>query len=205
MKKILFVLFLFISTTIHAEWCKGTVTYLNGKVRTGYVKLFTNVETKIIYYKPTLKAKKERIKSTMLREVEMKLQNGNSIHAMYLKTANIVNKTGKLRTSKNKAWLGVYYQGDFNVVGFYSGSWRTTDYYINWPGKDVATLASMVAGNNSFVVGKKKFIRLTSTTIFKGKCDAMIEALENETFVPVKIEDVIEFYEKNCATTRTQL
>jgi len=205
MKKILIVLFLFISTAIQAEWLKGSVTYLNGKVKTGYVKLFTNVETKIIYYKSSPKAKKERIKSTMLREVQMKLKNGNSFHAMYLKTATLVNKTGKMRTSKNKAWLGVYYQGEFNVVGYYSGSWSTTDYYINWPGKDVATLASMVGSGLTFVAGKKKFIRLTSTAIFKGKCDKMIEALDTESFVPVKIEDVIEFYEKNCATVHTQL
>jgi hypothetical protein len=71
-------------------------------------------------------------------------------------------------------------------------------YYIHWPENDYAVLTSLVGKGTTFVIGNKKYIRMTNSLLFKGKCDKMSKALDDRSFDPVSIDDVVDYYEKNC-------
>ena len=113
------------------------------------------------------------------------------------------NLKGKSRVSKNSIWLGVLYRGDFDVVGVevYDMGY-TMNYLVNWPGEKTASMIFVKGKGASVVIGKKAFLKKASRVVFKGRCDAMVEAIEKETFVPEKLEDIIEYYEKNCGSNR---
>ena len=159
-------------------------------------------------FKTAPEAKSEAVSSEALTSVEMTLENGKTVTMLHLHPATVMGFNATLHKEKGYLWFGTYYHSDFNVLSIYYlssngnymtyGSTSSLQYYINWPGDDYATLTSIVAKGAGIVIGNKKFIRETNKLIFKGKCDQMIKEFENETFKPKTIEDVIDYYEKNC-------
>jgi hypothetical protein len=208
MKKLLLFAFILSSVASQAEWLKGNITFKDNNVKSGYVKYFDKADAKKIEYKTTLNDKSEFLPSEGLKMVEFQLKDGGNRKLIYLHLAHITGFTPKLKTDKECLWFGLIYEGDFNVLSIYcttsngaymtNGTSSTLQYYINWPEEDFATLTSIVAKGMGVVIGNKKYMKETNKLIFKGKCDKMIEALDNETFKPKKIEDVIDYYKTNC-------
>jgi hypothetical protein len=208
MKKLIILALLISSVTLRAEWLKGSLTFKDKTVKSGYVKYFEKADAKKVQFKTAPEAKSEAVSSEELTSVEMTLENGKTITMLHLHPATVMGIHASLHIEKGYLWFGTYYHGDFNVLSIYyvsangaymtNGSTSTLQYYINWPGDDYAALTSIVAKGAGIVIGNKKFIRETNKIIFKGKCEQMLKEFENESFKPKTIEDVIDYYEKNC-------
>jgi hypothetical protein len=200
MKKYLLMLSLVMSGIFaYAGWVKGTVTYHNGLSESGYIKHFTKGDQKTVQFKKSESGSRQKIKSKELREITFNLPDGDRIiKNLKIKSENL---KGKSRVSKNSIWLGVLYRGDFDVVGIevYDMGY-TMNYLVNWPGEKTASTIFVTGKGTSFAVGKKAFLRKASRVVFKGRCDSMVEAIEKETFMPKKLEDVIEYYETHCGS-----
>ena len=210
MKKLVLIVLILSSMTSKAEWLKATLTFKDSTVKTGYVKYFDNAQAGKVSFKPGLGDKSVNIPSEELRIIEMHRDNGKTIKLRYIHPAQLFPFSSEMKIDKKRYWFGSVYEGDFNVLsvnitsanGAYmsQGSTSTDNYYINWPGEDYAMLSSIVAGGLTIVVGNKKMMKKTNRLIFRGKCDKMLEEFDNETFNPKKIEEVIEYYEKNCGS-----
>ena len=208
MKKLLLFAFILSAVASQAEWLKGNITFKDNTVKSGYVKYFEKADARKIEYKTTLNDKSQSLPSEGIKTVDFQLKDGNHRKFFYMHLAFIRGFTPKLKIEKGYLWLGSVYEGDFNVLSIYftqangayfmNGTTSTLQYYINWPEDDYATLTSMVSKGVGIVIGNKKFIRETNKMLFKGKCDKMVDALDNGSFQPKKIEEVVDFYEKNC-------
>ncbi len=196
MRKILPVIFILCATIAQAGFKKGKVIFLNGDVREGYIEYFDKVEVKKVSFKTTLQSEKEKLQSDDLKEIIWDMGGGKSKRILRLKAAEIRNKEGRLKVFDDKFWFSVFYSGDFEVVSFLTtgSGFNAESYYIHWKDDDYATLIAM-AGR---VIGQKKIIRDRGPHIFKGKCDALADALKNKTFEPENIDEIITWYEKNC-------
>lgn len=199
MKHILIIVFLFSHFFAHAELVKGTVVLNNGREKHGYIRYFSKVGQKTIQFRSHEKGQTTKLKSKDLSEIRFEINKDETriFKNLHLKRENL---KGKSHTSKAKSWYGVVYRGDFDVVGVLtSGSMNATTYYINWPGETTASMIFMDGHSNTFVVGGKAFLKKASRVIFKGRCDLIVTAIEDETFQPKTIRDIIGFYETNCA------
>lgn len=199
MKHLLIIIFIFSGLFARAEWVKGTIILNNGREKQGYIKYFSKVDKKTIQFRSQEKGKTTSFKSKDLSEVRFEIDKDETriFKNLHLKRENL---KGKSHTSKAKSWYGVVYRGDFDVVGVStSGSMNSTNYYINWPGEKTASLIFVDGHHNTFVIGGKAFLKKSSRVIFKGKCDLIVTAIEDESFQPKTIKDIIGFYEKNCA------
>ncbi len=201
MKHVLIVIFIFSGFFARAEWVKGTVTLSNGREKAGYIKYFTKVDQKKVKFRSVEKGKTTSLKSKELSEIRFEVKDDiRIIKNLYLKRENL---KGKSHTSKTKCWYGVVYRGDFDVVGISTtGSINSTDYYINWPGEKTASLIFTDGHQNTFVIGGKAFLKKASRVIFKGRCDLIVTAIEDESFKPKTILDIVDFYEKNCSPVK---
>lgn len=199
MKHFLIIIFIFSGLFARAEWVKGTIILSNGLEKQGYIKYFSRVDIKTILFRSQEKGKTTSYKSKELSEVRFELSKDETriFKNLYLKRENL---KGKSHTAKAKSWYGVVYRGDFDVLAVNtSGSMNATTYYINWPGEKTASLIFTDGHYNTFVIGGKASLKKASRVIFKGRCDLIVTAIEDESFQPKTIKDIIGFYEKNCA------
>ena len=208
MKNLILLVILLSSVASQAEWIRGTLTFKDKTVKTGYVKSFVPYAKKI-WFRNTIKDKEVSYPSEVLTSIEMHLKNGKSEKSYFIHEAEftILTSTPKLKIKKYSAWLDSLYEGDFKVLTmyFYGGTSRSellVIYYINWPGEDYATSTDILkyGRKNDFLA--KNYIRQCTQMTFK--CDKMTEAIFNLTFKPKVIEDVIGFYEKNCGSDSLQ-
>jgi hypothetical protein len=202
MKTILLIsTFLFSVLITNAQWQKGTISYANGNIKEGYIKAFGKTSQKNIEYKKTLNSRKEIIKSKDLLEI-VYFVDGKQVISRNLHYTKY-DKKGKIAfTDKNANWFGVIYRGDFDILAVQVTHGGTADYYfINWPGEKTAAEIFVKNAGMSIVVGGKKYLERNIKPAFKGRCDKMIEDVENEKFKPKDIRDVINYYEENCSRT----
>lgn len=196
-----FLVFIFVITSVlgKAEWFKGKVVLANGEVKEGYVKDFESIEEPRVVFRETPEAPKQKFKSDDLREVMWINEKGEKVRAMRLKLGEIKNHEGKLKISKEKYWMGVIYDGDFRIVSYKiaGGGNHMIQHCIQWDNDDYATICAI----QGLVFARKKFIRDVGVHVFKGRCDKLVEALTDKTFEPNKIDQIIEFWEKNCSTS----
>jgi hypothetical protein len=205
MKRLLLFALILSSIAAHAAWVKGSITFKDNTVKTGYVKIFNNFDKKV-EFKATLKDKDESYHSEGIKSVELQFKDGKTRKSFYMHEAFITGFTPKLRINKFCSWLDSVYEGDFKVLSMYSSSptgtggvVTTLTYYINWPGDNYATVTGIVAFGHKNDFLNKKYMRECNMMIFK--CEKMAEAIYEHIFKPNKMQDVIEYYEKNCGSS----
>jgi len=192
------IAFVLLLTTLFAdaEWVKGNVFLNNGEERSGYIKNFSNENTTEIEFRSKLKDTSEKFSSNDIRELQLRLKEGTLV-ARYLYFSEI-NGKGEYKTSNHKSWLRVVYRGDFDVLSFYSGSFKDNDLYINWPGEDQALMIYIWEKNAIVLSDKDMLTKKSFSTIFHQKCDLMSSSVESGLFSPTSIRDVLRFYVDNC-------
>ncbi len=197
------IMLMLISVSTHAQWMKGTVVFLNGNEKTGYVYKFDRSEIEKVKFKSRLDDNIQKLNSKELKEISFTDNNGESSKYMYKKPAYISNyKSFKLFIQKESEWFDVFYQGEFNILSV------ITDrklYYINWPGEDHAILMDAESSDFDSSSKRKNDLKSSSELVFRGKCDSMVKAISKGTFTPKKIEDIILYYKEHCASVKASL
>lgn len=196
MKHLLIILLVFGSFIAKAEWIRGTITFHNGEEKTGYIRNFSDENTSEIEYKRKLSDEPVEIASESISQLLMRLKEGTMI-AKYLYTYS-VNLAGEYKPSKQKSWLRVVFRGDFDVMSYFTGSFRDSDYFVNWPGDEKATMIYIWEKNGVLASDKMTLLRLSVASIFMNKCDMMVESVHNGKFLPGDINDVLKYYVDNC-------
>lgn len=205
MKKVLLLVLILSSITAQAAWVKGSITFKDNTVKTGYVKVFGNYDKKV-EFKTTLKDKGESYPSERIKSIEMHYKDGKITKSFYMHEAFLTGITPKLKINKFYSWLDSVYEGDFRVLSMYNSSATgtggvvtTLTYYIYWPGDDYATATGIVAYGHKNDFLNKKYMRECNMMIFK--CEKMADAIYDHIFKPDKMKDVIEYYENNCGSS----
>lgn len=198
MKHLLIIFLVLGSIVVKAEWIRGTITYNSGEEKSGYIKNFHNEDASVIEYKRKLSDEPLKISSNDISQLLLRVKEGTLI-AKYLYTYS-VNLSGEYKPSKEKSWLRVVYRGDFDVMSYFSGSFNDSDYYVNWPGDEKATMLYIWQKNGAIATDKMTLLRLSVSSIFENKCNSMVESVHNGTFVPADIKDILQYYVGNCKT-----
>lgn len=196
MRHLIASILLLATLSADAEWVRGTVFLNNGEKKAGYIKNFRNENTTEIEFRNKPDDITEKFSSNDITELQLKLKEGTLV-ARYLYTAEI-NVKGEYKTSSQKNWLRVVYRGDFDVVSFYSGSFKDDDLYVNWPGEDKALMIYIWEKNAIVLSDKDMLSKKSISTIFNQKCDLMSSSVESGVFEPTSIRDVLRFYVDNC-------
>ncbi len=198
MKHFILLVFIFTSFTAKADWVRGSITYHDGRKSTGYVKDFNSDTAPYVEFKSKMKDSPEKILSSEIEEVEMKIHDGTLI-IKYVFTSKI-NLAGEYKTSKSGTWLKLLFRGEFDVLGNFSTFINAPEYYINWPDDNNATMIYIQEKNGSIITGRRELLVESVSNIFVGKCDEMVEAVKNESFIPHSINEIMRFYVESCRT-----
>lgn len=197
MKKLLVIFFALYSFTTQAEWVRGTISFNNGEEKTGYIRNLQNEETSIVEYKWKIKDEPVKIPADDIKELTLRLKDGAMI-LRYLYTSTVCIN-GEYKPSKSRVWLQVALRGDFDVLCCFEDTFGDVDYYINWPGQDEATMI-YIRRNGAVMENKQALLKKSVSSIFEGRCDIMVEEVNNSTFIPVDIMQIIRYYVDNCKT-----
>lgn len=200
MKYILVIVLLLASVLLKAQWVEGKITFNNGQTKVGYVKNIVDAKAAFIEYKKSLKDKAIQIGSNELFQVQLNFPDGNTLVAKYIQTIDL-NRGGEFMVSKSKSWLRLVYIGDFDVLSYFTEFTNNSDYYINWPGEDSATMIYIKAPKASNAEIIYQLLKKSVAVIFKDKCDYMIESMDEGSFKPLQIEDILHFYTEQCKST----
>lgn len=195
MKNLLMIFFVLYSFTAQAEWVRGTVSYFNGEEKTGYIRNLQNEATSFVEYKWKMKDEPIKIPADEIKELTLRLKDGSMI-LRYLYTSTI-SISGEYKPSKSKVWLQVALRGDFDVLCCFDDTFGEADYYINWPGQDRATMI-YIRKNGAVMENKQTLLKKSVSSIFEGRCDIMVEEVNNATFLPLDIMQIIRYYVDNC-------
>ncbi len=198
MKHFILIVLFFTSFAVKADWVRGSITYHDGRKTSGYVKDFHSDTAPYVEFKSKMKDSSEKVLSNEIEEVEMKLRDGTLI-IKYVLTSTI-NLAGEYKTSNSGTWLKLLFRGEFDVLGNFSAFLNASEYYINWPDDNIATMIYIQEKNGSIITGRKQLLKKSVSTIFSSKCDEMVEAVSQESFVPQSINEIMRFYVESCRT-----
>lgn len=196
MKHILFIFLLLFGFSANAEWVRGTVTFNDGQTKAGYIRNFSNEDATLIEFKIKEKDDPTKIPSDEIAQLQLRLKEGTLISKYLFPSSIGIN--GEFKKAKTKIWFRVVFRGDFDVMGSFLELLNESDYFINWPGEDIASRIYIQKHNGSVATDKETLLRKSVTTIFENKCDAMILAIKEKTFVPLSIKDILKYYVENC-------
>lgn len=196
MKKLLIIFLLCLSSMAKAEWVRGTIILNNGEEKTGFIRNLSNTDASFVEYKFKSSDDVVKLQSEEIKEMMLRLREGTLV-VKYVYTSSI-GINGEFKISKNKSWLRVVFRGDFDVLSFYSGSFRDSDYYINWPGENKATMIYIMGNNGLIGSDKNELLRKSVSSIFNDRCNLMVESIEKGTFLPEDIKQILRYYVDNC-------
>lgn len=198
MKHLLIILLAMGSFVAKAEWVRGTITFNNGEEKTGYIRNFRDENTSEIDYKQKMNDEPVSFSGDAINQLVLRLKEGTLI-AKYLYTYSI-NIGGEYKPSKEKSWLRVVFRGEFDVMSYFTGGFTDSDYYVNWPGDEKATMIYIREKNGVLGSDKMTLLRLSVSLIFGGRCDAMVDSVHDGSFLPGDINDILNYYVDHCKT-----
>lgn len=203
MKKLIFLVVLFIAQVSFAQFYKADVTLSNGTVKSGYAEL-VNTDKSSISFKPNLDGKKEKLELKNLQKV-------NYTDEKIGKTAEVERLTASQGKMSSEAFLYLIYKGEVSVYAqsqnFYDRtmynnipiSSSETSYFFRYKDEKKATLISMNFGGPGIAIGGKSITKKGIKEFFGDKCPKLVTAYENDEIKFKKDVSVfIDYYEKNC-------
>ncbi len=206
MKTSIIIVLLFLSAFAKAQWYEGSVLYIDGSIEKGYIKYFEDARTRDVNLKSVPEEKSKKIKSEHLKEIRFINDKGENITYLRLLPTSHYTNIKNFYMDHHMTWFSLYYRGEFDVVCQES---NILNYYIHMQGNDSAIHIHMVSKGwyfrNQFRKHAEQFFQEAAKVIFKYKCSTMSKDIQDKTFLPLTIDELIEYYEKNCATITTCL
>jgi hypothetical protein len=200
MKTSIIILCLFLTTVTKAQWYEGTLLYKNGTSEKGFIKYFDNARRDEIYFRSP-DGKRKNIDSKKLKEIQFINDKAITITYIRLKPVTPGAPLIDFLTESSYTWFSVYYRGEFDVVTQETG---ILNQYIHLPGTDTAVMIKIDYHGSGNRLTLDAFHK-AAIEIFKDKCSEMTRAIEQKKFLPQSIDELIEYYEKKCATITTCL
>ncbi len=200
MKTSIIIVFLFLSAFAKGQWYEGTLFYKNGTSEKGFIKYFDNARRDEIFFKSP-DGKRKNIDSKKLKEIRFINDQAITITYVRLKPVTPGAPLFDFLTESSYTWFSLYYRGEFDVVTQETG---ILNQYIHLPGTDSAVRIKIDYHGSGNRLTLDAFHK-AAIEIFKEKCSEMTRAIEDKKFLPKTIDELIEYYEKNCATVTASL
>jgi len=189
----------------------GTITYVNGKVKTGLIIAPKHLKQSKIFYRTAKKAKKEKIPSNLIASISLQTETGKDAEFEFLPS---VMKKGK--TPGSNIWLEVIVKGyatlylisdkyllseDGHVYNFDNASsgpsWR---YYLRKKGEKVATFFAYTSPSK--MVPRLNSILKDNAAIYLSEDTDLLKRIENKELTHKDLEEIIRIYNDYMVTAQ---
>jgi hypothetical protein len=219
MKKILF-LFVLIPFSVFAKFYDGTITFNDGKTKTGLIEIPEEGSKQEINFKTDLKAKAEQISINDVKSFEItsgKNPVPTKFVSIYLAKGPLYG-TKECKVDKKKSWVRVEKEGGITLYSSYIGyrpgirggggavatsGWPAQTYFfLGRPDKDYAVFfwLYMESSGTSIAVNNFKVIKRLTESHFETKCPELESFIDKEDFKTNGIVRIVELYDEHCGT-----
>ena len=210
MKKIIFLLLL-VPFTAFADFYPGSITFVNGSVKTGLIEEPKGKDSKIVF-KADEKAKEEKFKTEEIKSFELtnadnvvehyvtiilgnnKILNPKSFNLDSKKSVVRIIKQGKI-TIYGVRFLKSSLKGN-NSVGMNNTKYESEAYYMQRGNEDFAFAIGIWQSDLSFMTGFNLYQVVEFN--FQDSCPQFVEELKKADLKNTEFAKIVDIYENSC-------
>lgn len=195
MRQLLNIALLLVAFTSFGAFHPGTITYKNGKSRTGFVEAKLGT---VVRFKPWMEAEAEEIASTGLKTVILKTDSGRQQREYHLITVMAAN--GK-KTGKEPVWMKLLEKGTLSlylheIVSKQDGldTFEPGEYYCVKEGEEGGRQVAAYGNNHSFQ---------SKGAAYFADCNELAEKIKSKQYSWENIQEVVRQYNQWLASGKS--
>lgn len=210
MKKLVLLLLL-LPFAAFAEFYPGSITFVNGSVKTGFIEEPKGKDSKVIF-KADKKAKEEKFKTEEIKSFQLtgaddivehyttmilgnnKILNPKSFNLDSKKSVVRIIKQGKI-TIYGVRFLKSSLKGN-NSVGMNNTRYESEAYYMQRGDEDFAFAIGIWQSDLNFMTGFNLYQVVEFN--FKDSCPQFVEALKEADLKNTEFAKIVDIYENTC-------
>ena len=205
MKTITVALLLLVNFTVSAKFYKGTILFMDGNSKNGYIELPDYPDDKKIKFREEERGKTEKIEIDVVKSFEIINDKNSTVKyiTIYLAEPKPFTKN-QHKLDDHKSWVKVVKEGKINLYSASavyspgSGTGGGTSTYIQ---KENDKYAYFIAdGYGGFNISMNGFSVLKNYlgSVFEKDCPKLAQLLNKDDMKKKGYEYIVELYNKNC-------